>query len=629
MDVHHAALAVSAAIFDSLWQGVLFAAAATGALALLRNAGAATRYAVWLCVLVGIVVIPALTISLRSAPTPSAPTPVRLLLDRVPTTPVVAIDSSAALPLAAQPGAHLSSQPMIRPARPRNANIRVPEGLAAVVAAAWLLVLAWRLVTLAFSVRRLASARRAAQPWRRESAYGYPVVLSEHVDVPLAAGWLRPAVILPAHLPDELSSEGVDAVIRHEVAHLRRYDVWTNALAQVAYALVAFNPVAWFVMRRLATEREIACDDCVVAATGAGSVFAEALARIAMHVRGNAVLAAPSVLGPRHALLVRIEHMLSAYPRRLRLSRAVLGGALGVLAASLIAMRSIAPVFAYELPHSASMGSQHSVGTSCTVANRGVRIKGLTLYVAMRSTKPVWFRPANARAVLARFGSAHAATLRFTVGADGKPQGMTVLSAPAVAGMAGYVKKIFLSQTYEPAVHDCVPVARSIETGIRIGLTYGQSMSIVTPVYPAGWSTRHVGSCKLPSLIHIGTPALPRAMRNIPLGKTYYAAVRVGVNASGSVVQSAITESSGSAILDGALLTAARGQHYPLVQRTGFKPVRPDGASLAWNATHGSAFYAKCAPLPSAYVWKTSFYRKASRGLPGSTGDFLILKEPL
>ena len=198
---------------------------------------------------------------------------------------------------------------------------------------------------LLLDVRDIAALRRDARLW--SAAYDYPVFLSDRVRVPIAVGFRRAAIILPAPLVDRLHADAVDTVIIHEIAHLHRRDVWTNALARIAEALAALNPAAWFVMRRLSVEREIACDDWVVARTGAGDAFARTLLDMASRPGARAPLAAPSAVGSRHSVVVRIERLLDSRPRHLRLSLSALGGCLMLLAIIALVVQTVSPVLAY------------------------------------------------------------------------------------------------------------------------------------------------------------------------------------------------------------------------------------------------------------------------------------------
>ncbi len=106
----------------------------------------------------------------------------------------------------------------------------------------------------------------------------------------------------------------------------------------------------------------------------------------------------------------------------------------------------------------------------------------------------------------------------------------------------------------------------------------------------------------MPDLTHGGVPDVRLDTR-----KTVTASVLVRVDTSGRVVNTALVQSSGNPMYDNATLAAARGNTYPLGENTGFKPVRPSGASLSWNATHGYGRYSTCKPLPTEYTWTATF----------------------
>lgn len=108
-----------------------------------------------------------------------------------------------------------------------------------------------------------------------------PVLLvSDKIASPLAAGFFRPMVVLPERLLREIDEPELDYVLLHELAHVARRDDWTNLLARVATALFAFHPVALWILKRIEREREIACDDWVVAKTGSARRYAATLARL-------------------------------------------------------------------------------------------------------------------------------------------------------------------------------------------------------------------------------------------------------------------------------------------------------------------------------------------------------------
>ena len=93
------------------------------------------------------------------------------------------------------------------------------------------------------------------------------VATSECVRVPAAIGFWKRTIILPAWALRELPAEDLNVILLHEFAHLRRGDDWTNLIQKVVHALFFFHPAVWWIERRLSVEREMACDDAVLAET--------------------------------------------------------------------------------------------------------------------------------------------------------------------------------------------------------------------------------------------------------------------------------------------------------------------------------------------------------------------------
>ncbi len=418
-------------------------------------------------------------------------------------------------------------------------------------------------------------------------------------------GFLRAAVILPASLVDKLGADAVQAIVLHEIAHLRRYDVWTNALARIAEAFVALNPAAWFVMRRLSMEREIACDDWVVARTGEGGPFARALAALAGGVGARAPLAAPSAIGSRHSIVVRIERLLDARPRRLRLSSPALGGALMLLALIALTMQSLSPVLAYAANASDLAKSPTTVRAvrGCAVPNHGIV---MTYLMGAERRRPKGSPPddfhmdaMSMQKAVARLGARNVATFDLTVDAAGTPRKVVVLSAPRYAGMAEHVRRVLMASTYEPATHDCNPVASTVRAAAPFWPPEPYTVSVIVPVYPSGWSARHASACKVPTVTHARfrpgfdapqaytemLPAFPDSMKNVSIEAKSSASVRVHVDAAGAASSAAIVRSSGQPAFDDAVLAAARRARYPLT-------------------------VSSCKPLPTEYAWHTEFGRQ-------------------
>jgi beta-lactamase regulating signal transducer with metallopeptidase domain len=104
---------------------------------------------------------------------------------------------------------------------------------------------------------------------------------SDRVRVPAAIGFLKPAVVIPSWALQELSAEELNSILIHELAHLRRRDDWTNLAQQVLKAILFFHPAVWWIENKLALEREMACDDAVLAQTANPRRYAQCLVSMA------------------------------------------------------------------------------------------------------------------------------------------------------------------------------------------------------------------------------------------------------------------------------------------------------------------------------------------------------------
>jgi beta-lactamase regulating signal transducer with metallopeptidase domain len=104
---------------------------------------------------------------------------------------------------------------------------------------------------------------------------------SEAVRVPAAIGYFRPLVVFPTWARSELSAADLNAILLHELAHLRRWDDFTNLAQKIAKAIFFFHPAVWFIESRLTLEREMACDDAVLAASFSPRAYAESLVDLA------------------------------------------------------------------------------------------------------------------------------------------------------------------------------------------------------------------------------------------------------------------------------------------------------------------------------------------------------------
>ncbi|MGB8583160.1 MAG: M56 family metallopeptidase [Candidatus Sulfotelmatobacter sp.] len=139
------------------------------------------------------------------------------------------------------------------------------------------------------------------------------VCTSKRVRTPAAIGFLKPAIIFPPWILRELSSAELNAVLLHELAHLRRWDDWTNLAQEIMRALFFFHPAFWWIGRGLALEREMACDDFVLASNSNPRAYAQCLVSVAEKSflrRGLAL--AQAVAGRMQQTTQRVMRILDA-----------------------------------------------------------------------------------------------------------------------------------------------------------------------------------------------------------------------------------------------------------------------------------------------------------------------------
>ena len=117
------------------------------------------------------------------------------------------------------------------------------------------------------------------------------VGLSNLVDVPCMVGYLKPLILLPLTLPTYLATEEIEAILLHELAHIKRNDYVVNLLQQVISTLLFFNPCAQLINRIINEERENCCDDLVIQLTPNPVIYAKALLKLEQTHENNMRLA--------------------------------------------------------------------------------------------------------------------------------------------------------------------------------------------------------------------------------------------------------------------------------------------------------------------------------------------------
>src|SRR5207302_4302270 len=322
------------ALVDSLWQDALAAAGLAALLALLPVRAARIRYA-----------LAELTLGLMLAlPLASA---VRLSGTSPWTDDVITATSPVT------PGPTSGPDPQAAPAAPTAAAPVAARIRAALEPALPWVVLVWFGGVVVLSLRlasgwlvtrqlgrvgtasvpdscreavaRLAARLRISRPVR--------VLQSAVVQVPAVMGWLRPVILLPASALTGLTPLQLDALLAHELAHIRRYDYLVNLLQSAIETLLFYHPVVWWVSRRVRDEREHCCDDLAVAVCGDAHCYATAL--LGMERLRNP-MPAFSMAAAGGSLVERVRRLMAPVP--VETFPRGLAGALAVLLALVLAI---------------------------------------------------------------------------------------------------------------------------------------------------------------------------------------------------------------------------------------------------------------------------------------------------
>ncbi len=137
------------------------------------------------------------------------------------------------------------------------------------------------------------------------------LAVSSEIATPMLAGLHRPSILVPAQLLEELDEDEIEQIGLHEVAHLARGDDYALIVQRFLESVFVLNPVVHWIGRTLDLEREIACDDFVLRATGEARAYAACLTRVVEltgGVRGS--LTAAAVAEGRSHLSRRVDMLL-------------------------------------------------------------------------------------------------------------------------------------------------------------------------------------------------------------------------------------------------------------------------------------------------------------------------------
>ena len=323
---------VAWALLHFIWQGAAIAGCAALVLRLWRARKANHRYAVCAAAMFAMAMAPVVTILFvraQETPVASRSQAVQGQGEVAATATAQQIASARRQPRASQgapvqsSGTHSAPTSRGSKQQPLVARLgRQAHLLQPWIVLAWLagvLLLGARLLTgfaSVHAIRRSAEAagaevaERAAQLCPRLGLRSCPpVAVSAKLTDAVAAGLLRPVILLPAPWVSGLPAEMLEAILAHELAHICRRDLWVNLGQRVVETLLFYHPAVWWLSDRMRLEREMCCDAMAVAATNQKVVYARALELASRsHVHSDVALAAGG--GGRRQLLYRVRHVL-------------------------------------------------------------------------------------------------------------------------------------------------------------------------------------------------------------------------------------------------------------------------------------------------------------------------------
>ena len=239
-------------ILNSLPEGVLIALFVWATLRFLPTRHAKTRFAVWFATLVAVVALPAWEPRIRAG-----------------------FNFVTAAPFA-RTGPH--------------PWIGLPAWSGMLLSLVWIIAAGSALLQLIAGLWRLRSLRRSCtvitsdlEPLLQRTVAQFAaqrkvtIARSPQLGVPAAIGFFRPMIVIPDWAFAELPPEELNVVLLHEFAHLCRWDDWTNLLQKIMRALFIVHPAVWWIESRLSLEREMACDEQVLARTANPKAYAKCL----------------------------------------------------------------------------------------------------------------------------------------------------------------------------------------------------------------------------------------------------------------------------------------------------------------------------------------------------------------
>jgi beta-lactamase regulating signal transducer with metallopeptidase domain len=245
-----------------------------------------------------------------------------------------------------------------------HAEVVLPAFWAVAIFFVWILiaaVAATRVLAGLWNLRRLRASGAPLEPAQLhpalretlaqcEAIRPVTVCSSPALSVPTAIGFFKPVILIPEWAVRDLPLEELKIIILHEFAHLRRRDDWTNLVQKLVRTAFFFHPAVWWIEKRLSLEREMACDDAVLAETNNPRAYAECLVSLAeKNFVQRSLAMAQAAISRACETTVRLARILDAEtPHATRIFKPALGMMAALLAACLVMLPDAPRLIAFE-----------------------------------------------------------------------------------------------------------------------------------------------------------------------------------------------------------------------------------------------------------------------------------------
>ncbi len=298
-----------------------------------------------------------------------------------------------------------------------HAGITLSSSWASYLFAAWLIATGLLLLRLAIGLCRVSQIRRRCSDVDlstinpairavvedvlvegRVTPRRVMLCVSNEVAVPAAIGFFQPAIVFPASLFTQLSADEVKVIVLHELAHLRRWDDWTNLAQKIVKAVFFFHPAVWWIDNRLTLEREMACDDIVLAQASNPHAYASSLISLAEKLHSTRALAlAQALLSRMNQMSRRVTQILDAKrPNTIAVAKPALALSAALLVLALCASPSMPGIVTFKASQ-----NQTSANAQKLAVNRELKLGeaaggSLSSLASHAQVIPAMFNPRNA-----------------------------------------------------------------------------------------------------------------------------------------------------------------------------------------------------------------------------------------